>query len=325
MVKKYLKSQCKVLFCMMFLVLCLVTTAFAEGGMGEQQYSYAGSNYELKGTLVQEMFYGPYNFGDTPEEDQKLYPYFLYLDNPIDVVSYEEDETCPNVYGITKLQIINGNGYDLSKYKNKKVNVYGNFIAGFSGHHFTDVLIDMNEIKEIKEHSKMVLSYGNRDVTVNNLLSEDVFIFLFGSKYVKRTRVHIGEGYYEEGTVVFENTKDEIFILWKNTEDAKNPAQIKITDPNSGWVLNDRITIGMPVKELVKINGRDFMFWGFGWDYGGQVESWNDGKIDSNVIIGLYAEKFNMPGTLGEVLLNSGDPRFKDVKFTVRSIMINFY
>jgi len=107
----------------------------------------------------------------------------------------------------------------------------------------------------------------------------------FGNDVSARDTVYIGEGYFEIGTILFKGTPNELQILWKDTTNFKNPANLMIgrnaeSNPTqTQWNTNTGIKIGTTLKELEQINGKAFKFMGFGWDYGGSVANWNGGKL----------------------------------------------
>jgi hypothetical protein len=46
------------------------------------------------------------------------------------------------------------------------------------------------------------------------------------------------------------------------------------------WHLRKPFALVMTLSQLQKLNGRPFLFNGFGWDYGGLVTSWDGGKLE---------------------------------------------
>jgi len=40
------------------------------------------------------------------------------------------------------------------------------------------------------------------------------------------------------------------------------------------------VTIGTTLRELERLNGKPFRMFGFWWDYGGEVSSWEGGELE---------------------------------------------
>jgi hypothetical protein len=86
----------------------------------------------------------------------------------------------------------------------------------------------------------------------------------------------------EIGTVVY--PKDPLKIIkihWKDVAAKKYPKSAHLSGSKSNWKLADGISLGTSLKELVKINGKAFTFYGFGWDLNGCIKSWEKGNIES--------------------------------------------
>ncbi|MBI2811567.1 MAG: hypothetical protein HYX67_12185 [Candidatus Melainabacteria bacterium] len=112
--------------------------------------------------------------------------------------------------------------------------------------------------------------------------SEKNLIGYFGAKNVKRQKVGLGEGETADGTVIFPNdAKRRASFVWKNTKKRDLPETIFVCDTPSLWRLPNEITTGTTLIELEKMNGKPFKMSGFDWDYGGNVLSWNGGKLES--------------------------------------------
>ena len=115
----------------------------------QQDYKYDPSVSVITGTITTEMFYGAPGFGENPETDKQEHPYLLNLGKPINVISTEKDGPNPTKNNISKIQLIWPDEIDMSKYKNKTVRLTGIFFAAHTGHHHTEVLMDVKELKEL--------------------------------------------------------------------------------------------------------------------------------------------------------------------------------
>lgn len=104
---------------------------------------------------------------------------------------------------------------------------------------------------------------------------------IYGRKNVQSTRVSLGEGETEAGTVVYpHNPLRMIEIVWKDARRKRFPKRIQLTGERSVWKTHQGISLGTRLKELERINGKPFVLAGFGWDYEGTVLSWEGGRLE---------------------------------------------
>jgi hypothetical protein len=103
--------------------------------------------------------------------------------------------------------------------------------------------------------------------------------------------LYIIDGMYGEGVVLFpDHPRRRVEIYWEKEFDPKRPAYIRIEGDSTGvsdWKTSNGITIGTPLADLVKLNGKAFDISGFGWDYGGFVTDWKGGNFNSSMMIRL--------------------------------------
>ncbi len=75
-----------------------------------------------------------------------------------------------------------------------------------------------------------------------------------------------------------------------------------------------------------KINGKDFQFAGFEWDYSGYTNDWQAGRISKSLAV--FLEPTNpeavYPDLLGDDLFSSNHPKAKAAQLKVRSMIIRF-
>lgn len=100
------------------------------------------------------------------------------------------------------------------------------------------------------------------------------------------------DSYDYEGTlqgkeyVLYSNTKNEVVVRFENNESN----QICMRSKNSEWRLPYNLYVGMTLKEVIAVNGKDFKLYGFEWDYSGGLASWENGNLqDKEVSIVLSA------------------------------------
>jgi ketosteroid isomerase-like protein len=117
----------------------------------QQDYYYEPTVSIISGTIKIETFFGPPGFGENPQTDSREDSYILNLDNSINIISkskdIEEGDFNSTKYNIAKIQLTSTSGVKLTNYKNKFVRLTGTFFGAHTGHHHTDVLMDVKKIE----------------------------------------------------------------------------------------------------------------------------------------------------------------------------------
>lgn len=72
-----------------------------------------------------------------------------------------------------------------------------------------------------------------------------------------------------------------IEIVWKDTVARRDPRFVRVAGGPTQWRTADGITIGTPLRELERLNGRPFHLAGFAFDAAGAVVSWNGGRLET--------------------------------------------
>ena len=85
-------------------------------------------------------------------------------------------------------------------------------------------------------------------------------------------------------TKVFPDSPKEIIIHWKDSLYHKSIRLIESDQQEAPYYSSYKIKRKTSLKELLAINGRKINFMGFGWDYGGYIQSYNDGKLANSKI-----------------------------------------
>lgn len=143
----------------------------------------------------------------------------------------------------------------------------------------------------------------------------------YGAKnIVKIDSIVSGEGSFET-TKLFGNTDKEVNIYWQDGHKFKQIQDVVVRGrldenaklkKNSPWVSKLGLRIGMKMSEVIALNGKTFTITGIGWDLGGNVVSWEGGKLaNKNVNIRFNDYSDNMGG-LKEAEYNTiiGDREF---------------
>jgi hypothetical protein len=143
----------------------------------------------------------------------------------------------------------------------------------------------------------------------------------YGKKnVVKKATFETGEGTFE-ATKIFANTEKEIEVYWQDGKEYKQVQDVVAKGhiekdgrvlPISPWVSKVGLHLGMKMSEVIAMNGKTFTITGIGWDLGGNVISWEGGKLakkNVNIRFNDYSE--NMGGlTEKEYESISGDREF---------------
>lgn len=120
-------------------------------GAGEDWYSFEDHEVVFEGTIIFENYFGPPNYGENPDTDSVETAIILNLVVPIKVRGNPEDllnsETFSNVLRVhLVISLEEGREEILS---GKKVSVTGTLFSKHTGHHRTDVLMFVKELKII--------------------------------------------------------------------------------------------------------------------------------------------------------------------------------
>jgi hypothetical protein len=100
----------------------------------------------------------------------------------------------------------------------------------------------------------------------------------FGRANVTRKTVYEPEGVQVRASVVFpKDSARRLVVLWSDEKGLRRPARVDLT--GSGWSGPKRLQIGSSIEAVEEANGKPFVLYGFEWDYGGRVDSWNGGAL----------------------------------------------
>lgn len=137
---------------------------------------------------------------------------------------------------------------------------------------------------------------------------------------IKKAIFETGEGSFET-TKLFADTDKEVHIYWQDGKEFEQIQDVVVKGKldenaklkvNSPWVSKLGLRLGMKMSEVIALNSKTFTITGIGWDLGGNVVSWEGGKLankNANVRFNDYSE--NMGG-LKEAEYNTivGDREF---------------
>ena len=141
--------------------------------------------------------------------------------------------------------------------------------------------------------------------------------------------VYLGEGLLAEGVILFPGDfKKRVEFFWDVEIDSLRPSFIRISGDEKGqtvWRTTEGISIGTPIGEVEKLNGKPFEIYGFGWDYGGVVNSWNGGKLTETLGLTFAPSTSEIPEyLLGESQFSSNDKSLLAVRPVVAVMVSSF-
>jgi hypothetical protein len=147
---------CKLILITFFVLI--VTRGFAETAQVKDWVSYQPKVVELKGTLSVKTYYGPPNYGENPDTDAKEALPILILSEPISVRGNADPKAGfdrQSVEDIREIQLVLTMPH--KEFIGKTVFVKGTLFHAFTGHHHTDVLMDVRSLKSDPEDPASVL------------------------------------------------------------------------------------------------------------------------------------------------------------------------
>jgi hypothetical protein len=113
-------------------------------------------------------------------------------------------------------------------------------------------------------------------------------------------------------TIIYPESNRQITVNWKDSAYHKTIAILETWFPESGYHTAAGIKIGSPFKDLLQLNGKKITFSGFSWDYGGYINSYNNGTLEKSAIR-FQLEQTEDAGTelSGDIELNTDMPEVK--------------
>lgn len=117
----------------------------------EEESGFAeAKNYNLKGVLETERFYGPPGYGEDPEHDKVENAYILYVAKPFslnEIDGFRKEQEYGRSFGnIKKVQLVTDE--NIKYLIGKSITVEGDLFESHTGHHHTDVLMSVTKIYE---------------------------------------------------------------------------------------------------------------------------------------------------------------------------------
>ncbi|MEM6878153.1 MAG: hypothetical protein AAF544_06335 [Bacteroidota bacterium] len=182
-----------------------------------------------------------------------------------------------------------------------------------------------DQVADIENDSPLSFSFTNgiTGIDPSNLVAS--LTALYGEN-VEPDSLYFPDGVVVAGYRVFADTPNELEVLEPESSTGYDEVMSVIRSAGN-WKSAEGIYVGMPLEELVRINGAPVNFSGFAWDYGGFISDFNQGNIlDAGLRLDIVydeEESMDLPiDIMGEVQLNSDDPILKDVPIVVSEMSI---
>ncbi len=111
------------------------------------EYQYEPAVSTIHGTLATKVYWGPPGYGEDTTVDERENVYLLVLDKGINIQAPQKDLSDGYNAAINNvMQIQLANQQSLDAYLHKNVTVTGTLFGAQTGHHHTDVLLDVKSI-----------------------------------------------------------------------------------------------------------------------------------------------------------------------------------
>ena len=109
--------------------------------------------------------------------------------------------------------------------------------------------------------------------------SYDQLIATFGEENLTVKEAEFFDGQSKQNRVVlYPAAEREIHLTLNDSTAQADVIEVMITKP-SIWQTRAGLSTGMTLIEVENLNGKPFLFYGGGWDQGGQITNWNDGRL----------------------------------------------
>lgn len=178
--------------------------------------SYEPETVELDGKLVIQSKYGPPNYGEQPKTDEKVRVPVLLLGKPVNTIGvWKGGHNEKSVYGARQIQLAFSPATPYKTWIGKNVVVKGTLFHAFSGHHYTEVVMNVVSIEskpagydqrrfDVCTITTSEWNLRERRGTSNELLSE--FRAMAGDEATRKSIKHLQTGLIINAGVEFDGT-----------------------------------------------------------------------------------------------------------------------
>lgn len=152
---------------------------------------------------------------------------------------------------------------------------------------------------------------------------------IFGAANIKDERICGAECVDSVNvTFVYPETDKQITVYWDDSAYHKTIVYLENDTENSPYRTATGLRIGSTLKQLLDLNGKKITFSGFDWDYGGAVQSYNNGSLEhSGVGFQLGLGSYPDNSLSGDMTLDTDMPSVKKAldSIKVNKIFLNLY
>lgn len=104
----------------------------------------------------------------------------------------------------------------------------------------------------------------------------------YGAANVRQGKTPDAEGEESAGVILFpDDPAKRAYLYFQNEKTLTGLSVVRVLDRESTWTLDNGVRMGMPLAELVSLNGKPISFYGLEWDYGGTIVDFHNGKLDA--------------------------------------------
>ena len=139
--------------------------------------------------------------------------------------------------------------------------------------------------------------------------------------------------YYPEGmgtyqvTLLYPGTNNQVDFTWKDTIAFQTLQSFTVSNDSSNWSTTLGAKVGSSLTDIIRINGKDFTFSGFGWDYGGTAVFGEGDQLNNLALIfdpGTYELKeVEMDSLSGDRSISSASQLARKVNPIVSQIIVS--
>lgn len=129
-------------------------------------------------------------------------------------------------------------------------------------------------------------------------------------------------------TFIYREQPNEICVNWQDSGYHKKIGFLECWRENSPYHTATGLKIGSTLNDILKLNGQKITFSGFGWDYGGIIQSYNNGALEKSAVqFRLDLSDGSDNSLFGDTELNTDMPSVKKAldKMSVYYISLPFF
>ena len=110
-----------------------------------------------------------------------------------------------------------------------------------------------------------------------------------------------------QGSIIFPSSPKQVYVYYR----AGEIVDVTIQGKSSAWKTNSGLYLGLPLQEVQKLNNKNFTLSGFNWAHGGEVVSWEGGKL-ADIHLATFSNAGNQHDGLSDAEYNqiSGQTEF---------------